>query len=481
MNAMRMGLLCALIGWMATDAQAQLGTYGSPDPIPLGQNASGDAYVAATANRTSYAAASDGSGPTLTPAPANIPQPPSESSAVAGMLNQPGTMANPPAGCNVMPAGGYMKDAGSGDACGGNVLGSGHGCCSPWYASFDALYMTRNKPTPVYTSAYSPPNGSPPVQQGYFNDVNWTWGEQATIGYRFGCNCDWAVEGTYWGLSESCTNGGPEGIPSCPYVTPMTFSLTSILGTTGGLCTSTNPSGCGTANQYTDQSPDHHIWRNWDAQNVEVNFVRTLCGGHDGCGGCGGCGECNRFGVDFLAGVRWFRFQDGFLFGAQRQADGTCYAGDWLYLDDRITNDLVGFQAGFNANYRFADCWKVFLTPKFGVFNNHTTLDYNLYAVSCTSGTRYEGCSQTYNTPNYPVHSTSDNFAFLTQVDLGLDWQVTQHISTQLGYRVVAMTGMALSDSQVPFYGNDTQSIADIKHNDSLLLHGVFGGLTFSW
>ena len=48
-----------------------------------------------------------------------------------------------------------------------------------------------------------------PVNQGYFNDVNWTWGGQGTIGYRFGCTCDWAVEGTYWGLAESSSDGGP--------------------------------------------------------------------------------------------------------------------------------------------------------------------------------------------------------------------------------------------------------------------------------
>ena len=79
------------------------------------------------------------------------------------------------------------------------------------------------------------------------------------------------------------------------------------------------------------------------------------------------------------------------------------------------------------------------------------------------------------------MHATTDGFAFLTQVDLGLDWQVTRHVSTQFGYRVMAMTGIGLSDSQIPFYGNDTQAIGDIHHNDSLILHGAFGGLTFSW
>ncbi len=168
---------------------------------------------------------------------------------------------------------------------------------------------------------------------------------------------------------------------------------------------------------------------------------------------------------------------------AQHSADGSPYAGDWLYLDDRITDDLVGFQAGINASYCFANCWKVFVTPKFGIFDNHTTLDYKLYATSFQNGAMvtYQGASQTSANPSYPIHATSDDFSFLTQIDLGLDWQITRHFSTQLGYRVIALTGMALSGSQIPCNAADTQNIADIKHNDSLILHGAFGGFTCMW
>jgi len=462
MNTMRMGLFCALVGWTAADAKAQLGTYGSPDPIPLGQYASRDSYVPPPISRTSYVTSADGSSPAMDPNPVpsgTIPPLPAESSAISSMLSEPGPTVGPPSGYNMLPPGGYVKDAGNCDTCGDACCGCGN-CCSQWYVSADALYMTRNRPNKVYTSA----EASSLVNQGHFDEVNWTWGEQATIGYRFGCCCEWAVEGTYWNLTESDSDGGP-GIPG-PYVSPMIFGLTNILGTVGN-----GGIGYQTANNYTDDSPDHHIWRNYYAENVEINFVRNLCRG-----------ECDRFGVDFLAGVRWFRFQDGFVFGAQRNPnDGTAYAGDWLYLNDHISNDLVGAQVGFNANYRFADRWKVFVTPKVGIYDNHMTLDYNLYAVSSTTGQQYQGSSSTYTNPNYPVHSTQDSFAFLTQVDLGLDWQITPHVSTQLGYRVVAVTGMGLSDSQIPFYGNDTQSIADIRHNDSLILHGAFGGLTFAW
>ena len=448
MNTMRMGIFCALVGWMAADARAQSGIYGSPDPIPLGRPAPQYSYMSSTANRTPYVAAADSSGPTLIPAPySNIPQPPSESSAVSSMLGQPSPMGGPASGCNMLPPGGCIKDAGKCgcDTCGD--IGCGcrcGGCCSRWYASADSLYMTRSQPNRVYTSA----SGS---NLGYFNDENWTWGGQATVGYRIGC--DWALEGTCWGLLESNTDGGP-AFPG-PYVSPLNFGLVNILNLNGGTAT---------ANQWTDGSPYHHIWRNDETLNLELNAVRTICGG-----------ECNGFGFDFLAGVRWFRFQDGFVFGAL-QAGST---DNWLFLNDHITNDLVGLQAGFDVSYRFANCLKVFATPKVGVFDNHMTLDYNVYAVN--AGTQYQGSSLTAANPNYPVHATTDGFAFLTQVDLGLDWQITRHVSTQLGYRVVAMTGMGLSDSQIPSSADETQSIANIQHSDSLLLHGAFGGLTFSW
>ena len=304
------------------------------------------------------------------------------------------------------------------------------------------------------------------MNQGHFNDVNWTWGGQVTVGYRFGCGCDWAVEGTYWGLAESNSDGGP-GIPG-PYVIAHDLRLDRYAQHDRRQPAPTatrRPTSVPTARR-TITSGGTTTPRTWNS---------TSCGHSVG-------GECNRFDVDFLAGVRWFRFQDGFVFGAEAEpTTATRLCHDWLYLNDHITNDLVGGQVGFNASYRFADCWKVFVRPKFGVYNNHMTLDYNLYAVSSTTAQQYQASSQTYANPNYPVHATTDGFAFLTQVDLGLDWQITRHVSTQFGYRVVAVTGMGLSDSQIPFYANDTQAIADIQHNDSLILHGAFGGLTFTW
>jgi hypothetical protein len=509
MNTMRMGLFCVLAGCLAADAQAQMGTYGSPDPIPLGQYAPApqagqyapqyapapagqygpqyvpasaaqypqpNAYAPAVANRPAYLPADDAApsmaAAPLPPSPAAIPlppstgipqpppgglipQPPTESSAVSNMLSEPNAPGNGPSPGTVMPPGGYIKEPGNCDNC-GSVCGCGD-FCLPWYFSAEALYMTRNKPNNLYTSAEQ----FAVVHQGLFNEFNWTPGAQATLGYRFG-GCEWAVEGTYWSLAESDSDGGP-GIPG-PYVSPFTFGLTNILGTTNGL------GGFQTANNYTDGSPDHHTWRDYQAQDVEINFVRNLCGG-----------ECNCFGVDFVGGFRWFRFQDGLVWGAQRANDGSAYANDWLYLNDHLNNDLFGGQIGINASYRFADRWKVFVRPMVGAYDDHMSVNYNLYAVSSTTGQQYQGSSQTYTNPNYPVHAVNDGFATLTQVDLGLDWQPTRHFALQFGYRMVAATGIGLADNQVPQFANDTQSIGYVQRNGDLILHGAFAGLTFTW
>ena len=198
--------------------------------------------------------------------------------------------------------------------------------------------------------------------------------------------------------------------------------------------------------------------------------MKTICGG-----------PCNCVSVDYLVGFRWFRFQDGLIFGSEHPIDGTAYGGDWAYLDNHITNDLVGVQSGFDLSYRFLNCWKAFVRPEFGIYNNHTQLNYNMYAVSAATGQQYQASSESYANPNYPVHATGNDFAFLTQIDMGLDWQITRHFSVNGGYRVLAATGIAFSDSQVPFYGNDTQAIANIQHNGSLVLNGAFVGGTFNW
>ena len=82
---------------------------------------------------------------------------------------------------------------------------------------------------------------------------------------------------------------------------------------------------------------------------------------------------------------------------------------------------------------------------------------------------------------SYPVVSHTDVFSVLTEVNVGLAWNVTQNWSAQVGYRLMVGTGIGLADHQIPTYIVDVPEIAAINRNGNLLLHGAFAGITYNY
>ena len=115
--------------------------------------------------------------------------------------------------------------------------------------------------------------------------------------------------------------------------------------------------------------------------------------------------------------------------------------------------------------------------PKVGIYNDHMNQDFRAYLGNGAAATT--GSSGVAGT--YPVCSSRDALAFLTQIDLGLDWTISRCWSARLGYRVLAMTDIALADDQFPQYLVDVPEIAHIDNHSSLVLHGVFAGLTYNF
>jgi hypothetical protein len=261
----------------------------------------------------------------------------------------------------------------------------------------------------------------------------------------------WSLELTYWGLdgSQSCTMPA-DVVPQ--YSTPLSMGLLGIAN------------HAGSAADWFDNSPDHRVWRSSEFHDIELNLVRNRVLGCDGC---------SPWNLDFSLGVRYFRFRDHFIFGAQHAAWGAD-AGTWIYLDDAVTNNLLGFQLGFNAEYRFACRWKAFVSPKIGIYDNYMDLNYDIH-VGHDHGVQPDYAQQ------YPIHSHRNGFSLLSQIDVGLAWQFAPCWEAKIGYRVVALTGAALAENQVPFYGNDTPVVADIDRNGDLILHGAFVGLTWTF
>ncbi len=347
-----------------------------------------------------------------------------------------------------------------------------YGCAEPclWYASLSALVMTRDRPNKVYIT-YEIGNQT---HNDFPNDeFSWRWGGEVRIGRRFCCGCNpgyWAIEASYWTLDEfqsyvsHTVPGGTVGTPLQVQYNQFYFRGTSSWEQAqiwfGG----------GPAGGVTGEAAEHRLWRRDEVHNVEVNLVR----------GQWTYGCDSRWDLGWSLGIRYFRFQESWRFGSVMEdhyfgeSDGRYEA----YFSDLITNNLIGPQIGFDLGYNMGANLRFYLTPKFGIYNNHINNYFQAYVGSGENG-RPDPTSGVTGT--YPVDSSTNTVSFLTQMDVGFDWRFANQWSARAGYRVVAVSSIGLADAQIPFYTVDIPAIADIDRNGDLILHGAFLTLAYNF
>jgi len=314
--------------------------------------------------------------------------------------------------------------------------------------------MGRSDARRVWTSNQPYPHEANQLTNTQFG-MPWKWGGEVTIGRRFCCDCvPWALEATFWTTQESSNERVttlPGGVSTPLVFSPLTFGPYS------------DPSSPPAENWF-DGAKEHRLWRNDEFQNIEINLVRQ----HLGC--C--CGT--PWDASWLVGFRYFRFHEDLTFGSLRGGAtqwGENGGADEAYVSDNITNNLFGVQVGFEAGYRVGCGLRLFIEPKIGIYDNYLDGTFQAHTGNGINGSGPLG--------DYPVHSTRNGVSLLSQVDLGAEWQLTRNLSARAGYRVVAITGTGLADDQFPQYMVDTPEIANISHYSSLVLHGVFAGLTY--
>lgn len=346
-------------------------------------------------------------------------------------------------------------------------------CCPAWFVSVAALYMGRNHPNRLWTTYETDnnPNQIPTDDHGH-----WAVGGEITVG-RYFCRevcrpCDpcggcgdcgrsiFGVEATYWGL-DSFGGYTRRSLPGWTVSTPLIVSDIEFAGVNG--------------TQYFDGAAEHFVRRRSEVDNLEVNLLGSPPAALASPAGwaAGGC----RAALGWAVGVRYFRFEDDFLFGSlgSGYSWGESRGLHEAYLEDWAANNLIGVQLGFDAAVQLSPRWRLFAAPKLGVYNNHVKQTFALWrgdgvAANPTADSRMAG--------SYPVRSSEDVVAFLSEIDLGVDWQVARRWSLYLGYRLIFATGIALADHQIPTYVVDIPEIADIDTNGDLVLHGAFAGLT---
>ena len=191
----------------------------------------------------------------------------------------------------------------------------------------------------------------------------------------------------------------------------------------------------------------------------------------------GGNGGPSRFSYNFGAGVRWFRFRDTLQFAADRTGADFVGAVDELYYDIGTINDLVGFQLIGQSNYWITDKLSASLGTKFGLYGNHIQHTSHIFGAA--------GDAVINNGPNagraWNVSNSTNTVSFLGELDAGLTWSISNHWSLYGGYRVVGLSNVGLTSNQVFPDLRGINDVEIINFNGSLILHGGYAGVQFSW
>jgi hypothetical protein len=471
MRRLGIALFACFAMCVVSTAWAQYGLYGSPDVLPVQQ------YPAQSATAATYEPHQAGAQYQY---PAPVAQPVAWAAPVEQpALVQPAPMPAPSPSTVGQPAqgGGVMNQmlAEQGNGCAGGCNGGGDcgqgvycgACCDrPWYASLSALTLGRSAGRRLWTSSE---RGQFEFMQLGNTDFStaWSWGGEVQLGRRFCCDCTpYAIEATFWtttaftGAQTSVTTLNTTDNPEQTIGTPLQTDNVIFYLPNGVIVPATS---------IFNNAVSSTVTRRDEFYDLELNLIREKMAW---------C--CNSsWEIGWSLGVRYFRFQESLSVSAIAP-DAIVAGGADAYFNDTVTNNLVGPQVGFDLAYNIGCNFRLYISPKFGIYGNCVDSNFNA-AGRQGSGAYVDGTNGITQYPNFPAHGATTGVAFLTQIDLGLDWRFSQNWSAKVGYRVVAITGAGLADDEFPQFLCDTPEMANPQHSSSLVLHGAFLGLTYNF
>ncbi|MDX1962284.1 MAG: BBP7 family outer membrane beta-barrel protein [Pirellulales bacterium] len=477
----RMSALVVLSGLLTAPAYAQdlgaasyqTGRYAQPSLLPEYQPAPAVMQTAGQQPYGSYtvAARRGTEGLEAAPAPVNPPSvvsgSPSDETVTAQPLPPTGDCG---AGCNggtpIFSAPGYgcssanpWTDAVSGNCASGACDVCLPTCCPNWSVYVGGVVMSRDSSNKKWLTYETGNNAN---QLMYPPDADWGGGPEVRIMKAIGCNpCGGCpanyIEGVYYGVY------GMDGYDS-------RYSPTNQLSTPLDVGFVNYVSAGFPAVGFFDNAREHRVWREDEFHNVEVNWVHYFCGGSPGCNG-------QPFSIAGVAGFRFIKFQDELLFGSVSSGNefGSNGGVNEAYFTSDVDNNLYGFQIGALMSHRIGCNWNLFAAPKIGIFGNHIEFS--------THGYRGDGATATFSTTGnaFNLSNQKDDFAVMGQLDLGVDYCINSNWKITGGYRVLGIAGVALADDQIPAYLAAENDWTDIESNGTLIMHGAFAGVTYSW
>jgi hypothetical protein len=315
---------------------------------------------------------------------------------------------------------------------------SGEKCWPRWFAGANGLVLTRTLPGGTATMQ---PTGAGQLMT---SDAvfGWPGGVDLHIGRWFGPQQHHAVELIYWGVYQmgdaaTLTTPGIDAIPQAP------------TADVGGI----------PASDFLIDAAQQRIERADVINDVEINWVYSV-------------GDRPEFlpwdrkvNLMWLAGFRFFQVNDQLMLttGSGNPAIGA------IDLGVATNNNIYGAQVGGKFDWRFLPTVRLNIVPKMMIGGNAITNTSSLAGANGTQATFPGGEAAR-------AFSELGVFSWLGSVDTSIAWDVTDHWSLLLGYRVVGVGNIAQADGQWPALIVSPDSLSGIAAGSDTIIHGGFAG-----
>jgi hypothetical protein len=318
----------------------------------------------------------------------------------------------------------------------------------PWFASAAALFMTRDRPNPSWTT-FESGNNPNQLMNTADADAGWGWGGEIRFGRYFGCCRSDAIEGVFWAL-EPLEGFASIASPSNQLSTPYDLNGVSI--------------GANVAGVYFDNASEQRIWRDDRAVDVEINWWHYFYGS-----------QFQPVQLASVLGVRYFRFDDDLVFGSSQ--GGFSFGDDGgireAYLNVDVQNYFVGPQIGGRADFWLTPRFGIYGMPLFGIYGHQANVQASMY--------RGDGLLADADGVPFDFRGSKTDVSFIGQFDLGVEWQCLTGWGVFAAYRVIAVSGIALADNQIPHFMVDQAEWEDPDTNGNLILHGLVMGIQYNY
>jgi hypothetical protein len=346
-------------------------------------------------------------------------------------------------------------------------------CLPPIYASVGALVMTRDDENAHFFS-YDTGWESRQLVDSRETNFDFASGIDIRIGRQWCCGLR-AVEFVYWGVYPR------DSAAPFPEAGSTVATRWDVYGQLNGILNWDDVSYNGSTGDWSvNNAVAHGAFRESEFHNVEVNLLQLLGGPMvDACGtGVSGSVCCPpRWRHRWLAGLRFFKFRDELVFGADTVDGVFTGAPEEIYYHLQTENYLYGIQLGHLTTLCVTQRLGLDLGIRFGLFQNRIEHEQ---MIGGTAGIAYINNGPHYGQLFY-IESEKNDVAGMGQLDLGVSYNLTPRWTVSVGYRIVAVSGVALPTAQIYPDIRGTNDGVLVDSNGSLLLHGGYFGLGYDY